>query len=208
MTSPTKTGLTYVFTGDGKGKTSAALGVAMRALAHGWKVDWIAFYKELSWNVSEFSLPDLLIDEAKNRFSFHILGKGFYIPQPTDTKTLGDKTIKTASVGTSTTVFDDDTPEEHVQAAQAAIQKAHDLLEHSEPPHVLVLDEVCNALDDGLLSWETVESLLQKQNTTHLIFTGRKALPKLKELADLVSSIEKEKHPYDRGVLAVKGLDY
>ena len=54
------TGLVYLFTGEGKGKTSAALGTMLRSLAHGWQVSWVAFYKEASWGVSEVDFPELL----------------------------------------------------------------------------------------------------------------------------------------------------
>ncbi|MCD8484111.1 cob(I)yrinic acid a,c-diamide adenosyltransferase [Candidatus Woesebacteria bacterium] len=209
MTPSTQnSGLVYVFTGDGKGKTSAALGVAIRGLAHGWNVDWIAFYKELSWNISEFSLPELLVPQAQERFSLHILGKGFYLPETADTVGNKKKSIKVASVGKSGTVIDDDTPEQHLQAALAAITKAHDLLQQSVPPELLILDEVCNALSDGLLNWEKVQPLLQNRGKTHVVLTGRNAIPELLDAADLVSSIEKVKHPYDSGQLAVKGLDF
>jgi len=205
-TSPQKNepGLIYVFTGDGKGKTSAALGVAVRALAHGWNVDWIALYKEVSWNISEFSLPNLLTDEHKQRFHMHILGKGFYIA---DAK-QNDKKIKTAPVGKSTIVVDDNTADEHQQAAEAALARAHMLLDSDQPPAVLVLDELCNALNDSLLDWKDVKNLLEKRGGTHIIITGRNATQELIAAADLVSTVQKTKHPYDSGKLAVKGLDF
>ena len=81
MTAENNTGLIYVFTGDGKGKTSAALGTAVRGLANGWTIDWIAFYKEDSWNISEFSLPKMFLKTHRKRFHMHILGCGFFLPE-------------------------------------------------------------------------------------------------------------------------------
>lgn len=201
------TGLIYVFTGDGKGKTSAALGVAVRALAHGWNVDWVALYKEASWKISEFSLPELFLKKHRKRFRLHILGRGFYLPDEAETIQTHKKAVKIASVGKAR-VVDDDTPDQHRQAAHEALKTAQKILNQKNPPQVLVLDEVCNALTDKLLTWEMVLSVLQSRGATHVILTGRNALPELIEQADLVSRIVKEKHPYDRGILAVKGLDF
>ncbi len=201
------TGLIYVFTGDGKGKTSAGLGVAVRALAHGWSVEWIALYKEASWQISEFSLPDLFLEEHRQRFQMHILGKGFYLPETARKIPQGTTSLKVASVG-SANIIDDDAPEQHRAAAHSAIQKALELLKTNKPPQVLVLDEVCNAISDQLLDWPELEEVIQARGKTHLILTGRNASPKLVEIADLVSNIVKEKHPFDSGKLAVKGLDF
>lgn len=200
-------GLIYVFTGDGKGKTSAALGVTVRALAHGWNVDWIALYKEASWNISEFSLPELFLKKYRQRLKMHILGRGFYLPESTEKLQHGEKSLKIASVG-SAKVIDDDTPKQHRLAAELALQTAHEVLLRKNPPQVLVLDEICNALDDGLLQWTAVEEMLNQRGQTHIILTGRNASKKLIVMADLVSTIVKEKHPYDSGKLAVKGLDF
>ena len=69
-------GMVYIFTGDGKGKTSAALGVAVRAMSNKMRVGWVSWYKEESWPISEKSL----------KFKMHLMGKGFY-KLPTDKAT-------------------------------------------------------------------------------------------------------------------------
>ena len=94
-------GLIYVFTGDGKGKTSAAIGVGVRAALSGMKVAMVCWYKEPRWPISELGLPKRL-----KKFRIYLQGKGFY-KLPTDHATEG----------------------EHKQAAQSALIKAKDLLE-------------------------------------------------------------------------------
>ena len=168
----TKKGLVYVFTGEGKGKTSAALGVAVRAVCAGMKVGWVSWYKEKV-------LPTRLDLVGLEMYA---MGKGFY-------KLPGDKVM----------------PEEHKQAAAAALKQAEKLLKTVD---VLVLDEVNNAVSDKLINLKQVIDLINKRGKTHLILTGRGACPELVEAADLVTEMKKVKHPFDRGIKAVKGLDY
>ena len=168
-----KQGLVYVFTGEGKGKTSAALGVAVRALCAGMKVGWVSWYKEKV-------LPTRMFLEGK--LEMYAMGKGFY-------KLPGDKA----------------TPEEHKQAAAAALNKAGKLIKRMD---VVVLDEVNNAVHDKLINLKQLTNLINKRGKTHLILTGRNACPELVEWADLVTEMKKIKHPFDKGIKAVKGLDY
>jgi cob(I)alamin adenosyltransferase len=96
----TDTGLVYVFTGDGKGKTSAALGVAVRAALRGMKVAIVQWYKEKRWPIAEHRIGKFI----KN-IKLYALGSGFY-RLPTDHAT----------------------PKEHQQAAEAALKQAEKLL--------------------------------------------------------------------------------
>lgn len=198
----------YIFTGDGKGKTSAALGTAVRALSHGWSVSWIAFYKEASWGISEHALPTLLKLPPSQTFEMLLLGKGFYLKDDsTKIKRQDGTSIKAAPTNTGM-VVDDNTGEEHKLAALAALAKAQEILQREMPPQVLVLDEVCNAIADGLISESELLDTLALRTTTHIVLTGRSASKTLIDAADLVSEIRKVKHPYDSGELAVKGLDF
>jgi cob(I)alamin adenosyltransferase len=166
-------GLVYVFTGEGKGKTSAALGVAVRAAAAGMKVGWVSWYKEERQSISEKRLAEI---------EMYFMGKGFYnLP--------GDKLR----------------PEEHKQAAAKALEKAEELVKRVD---VLVLDEVNNAVEDGLIKLIKLIKLISKRGKTHLILTGRGAVEEIIRLADLATEMRKIKHPFDRGVKAIKGLDY
>ena len=182
----TKQGLVYVFTGEGKGKTSAALGIVLRSVCAGLKVAWISWYKSEVWDISEKKVPQLL------PVDFYLLGKGFYI--------IDKKSAKTRSMDTFSQT-------EHQQAALAAYDQALKLAK-SQIYDVIVLDEVNNALADSLLTLEKVLALIKVREKTHLVLTGRNAPSQLIKIADLVTTMKKTKHPFDQGKKAVKGLDF
>lgn len=193
-------GQIYIFTGDGKGKTSAALGTAMRAVGNSMQVAWVAWYKQKNWQLSEMqTLKQIGV-------TTYLLGEGFRLPESIKGKsTSKNQRLKVAQVGSAGVVVDTASEESHRQAAQAALRQAEQLIASVD---VLVLDEVNNAVADGLLAVDDLLELLVKRGKTHLILTGRNAHKSLIEVADLVSQITKVKHPYDRGNLAIKGLDF
>ncbi len=194
-------GLIYIFTGNGKGKTSAALGMLTRALAHGWRVGWISWYKEASWGISEHKLDTIFTAETLERLTFLPMGKGFYLKHSEHVKKSGMKMTHAKQA----VIVDDHQAVEHREAAMQALRKATELIRKVD---VIILDEVCNAIFDGLVRETDVLKLLEKRGATHLVLTGRNASPRLQKSADLVSTIEKTKHPFDIGKLAVKGLDF
>jgi len=97
------------------------------------------------------------------------------------------------------------TPKQHQQAAAAALKMAEKLLGKVD---VLVLDEVNNAVADKLIDLNHLTSLIERRGKTHLILTGRGASGRVLEAADLVTEMKKIKHPFDKGIKAIKGLDY
>ena len=178
-----KKGMIYVFTGEGKGKTSAALGVAVRAVSNGMKVGWVSWYKEERWPISEKKLPTgSLLKGLKGSLEMYFMGEGFY-KLPTDHATS----------------------KEHKMAGSKALKKAGELVKKVD---VLVLDEVNNAIKDKLVEVDEVIELLEKREKTHVILTGRDADKKIVKIANLVTECKKIKHPFDKGVKAIKGLDY
>ena len=185
MLSPKRTGLTIVYTGDGKGKTSAALGAAMRALGHGWRVLVIQFFKG-DWPVVYGELE--LAKRLHPQMEVLQLGRGFV-------KIMGDKKP-----------FD-----EHVQAAQAAVALAREKI-NSGQYDLVILDEVNYALgylDFKLIELADVLDLIEKKPPhVHLILTGRNAHPDVIEKADLVTEMREIKHPMKRGIPAQQGVDY
>jgi cob(I)alamin adenosyltransferase len=181
-----RSGLVYIFTGEGKGKTSAAIGTAVRAVGAGMKVSWVAWYKQASWKLTEVELLEKL------GVKVFLVGKGFHMP------------TKTAPVGDQI-VVDTATEEEHKEAARKALEKAYKLLDKID---VLILDEVNNAVKDRLINLIELIDLISKRGKTHLILTGRGADPEIIKLADLVTEMKKIKHPYDNGNLAIRGLDF
>ncbi len=185
-------GLIYIFTGEGKGKTSAALGVATRSLLIGEKVVWVAFYKQASWGIAESKLKDKF-----ENLEMYFSGKGFKIGKKT--ALVGDK---------GHVVVDTASEEDHLQAAKAGLQLAANSIQ--QKPFLLVMDEVLNAVSEGLLDEKDVLDAIGGRGETHIVLTGRSGEPtrRLLEGADLVTECKKIKHPYDLGRLAVSGLDF
>ena len=182
---PKRKGLIIVYTGDGKGKTSAALGAALRALGHGWRVLVIQFFKG-DWPVVYGELE--MAKRLHPQFEVLQLGRGFV-------KIMGDK----KPFG------------EHVEAAKAALELTRERM-MSGQYDVIILDEVNYALgymDFKLIELEDVLQLLkEKPPEMHIILTGRNAHPKVVEMADLVTEMKEVKHPMKSGVPAQQGIDY
>jgi len=170
-------GLVEILTGDGKGKTSAALGVALRALGHGLRV-YIVFFMKGDFPYGEQKILSELSNVTVERFGFQDF------VDPANVK-----------------------PEEKEEALKAlgAARKAMLSLEYD----VVILDEVNVAVAWKLLDIDEVINLIHdKPGKVELILTGRYADPRLVELADLVTDMVKVKHPYDKGILSRKGIDY
>ena len=169
-----ETGLLYNFTGNGKGKTSAALGVVLRALGRGWKVAVLQFMKGER--------------ETGERLFFRK-----YFPE-----------IFFEGCGLGRTCR----PGDHAACAREGWKTAAGLLKNFDG-ELLVLDELNVALSHGYLDLpEVLEALKDRRPELNVIVTGRNSPPELREISDLVSDIAAEKHPYQRGVPARKGLDY
>jgi len=172
-------GLVLVLTGNGKGKTTAALGTALRAAGYGFKVAIIQFIKG-TWHYGE-------IDALKRipQIEIHRTGAGFY-------KIMGD-----------------DLPEEvHRKAAGEGLALARDKL-RSGRYRLVILDEVNNAVHTGLLALDDVLQVIdEKPEDVDLMLTGRDAAPEVMERADLVTEMKEIKHPFQQGILAKKGIDY
>lgn len=184
MVDTSKKGLVITYTGDGKGKTSAALGNIFRALGHGWRVLMVQFFKG-DWPVVYGEL-----ESAKQHPQLEIyqLGKGFV-------KIMGDKKPF----------------EEHQMAHEAALRFAKERI-YSGDYDLVVLDEIHYAvgyMDFQLIRLEDVVEIIQKKPPhTHLILTGRNARPELIELSHLVTEMKEVKHPFKQGIPAQKGIDF
>ena len=198
-----KLGQIIIFTGEGKGKTSAALGTVIRALGNGWNVGWVSLYKETSWKLSEVAFFDTISDVLKGRLEFELAGKGFFLQNALATSS---ESVKTAPVNDQI-VIDDDSPDVHKKAANLALDRVHDMLKMSQK-QLVVIDEVCNALYDGLIELKQLTAILADRGETHIVLTGRNCPQELIEMADLVTEMKKIKHPFDSEKNAIKGLDF
>ena len=177
-----------IYTGDGKGKTSAALGAAFRALGHGWRVLVIQFMKG-DWPIV---FGETVSAKRHKKLEFLQLGRGFV-------RIMGDK----KPLG------------EHKKAARRALDAAAKKI-RSGKYDLVVLDEALCALESAVARLIPVDALIKlarmAPKKTHVILTGRLADVKLKKRlfasADLVTEMKEIKHPYQKGIQAMKGIDY
>ena len=173
-------GIVIVYTGNGKGKTTASLGVALRAVGHGLKVCMVQFIKG-EWHYGELnSLKKLEPD-----FELIVAGKGF--------------------IG----IIDDDHAfEEHVRAAKTALDIVEHKMS-LDIFDIIILDEINYAVHLGLLNLDDVMKIV-KNRPKHLslILTGNYACEEIILLADLVTEMKEIKHPYKKGIKAKRGIDF
>jgi len=175
-----KEGLVIVYTGNGKGKTTAALGLALRATGYDMRVCMLQFIKG-SWHSGE-------LDSSKKlepNFELVPVGKGF--------------------VG----ILDDNSPKEvHEKYAEEALKTCREKI-FSGKYNVVILDEVNYAINLGLISvYEVIKLIKEKPDNLDLILTGNHAKNEIIELADLVTEMKEIKHPFKSGIKAKKGIDF
>ena len=175
-----KDGLVIVYTGNGKGKTTAALGLAIRAVGYEHKVCMLQFIKG-SWHYGEMDSSKKL----EPNFELIAIGKGF--------------------VG----ILDDNSPrEEHEKYAAEALRICREKI-NSGDYNVVILDEVNYAINLGLIDVQEIIKLIkEKPSNLDLVLTGRDVKEEIVELADLVTEMKEIKHPFKSGIKAKKGIDF
>lgn len=188
-TAMLKKGLVQIYTGDGKGKTTAAFGLALRGAGHGNKVLIYQFLKPAS---PERDAAHLDIGERKALSSF--------------------PSIK---VETLNIEWDMAKSPHDLKAISKAKSAIHDTLEKlavlasKRQYDVLVLDEIVYCLSKGLTELKDIKKLITgRDKHVELIFTGRGATQELLELADLVTEMKNIKHPFDSGTNARRGIEF
>ncbi len=180
LTPERRVGLIVVLTGCGKGKTSSALGMLLRACGHGMKVCMIQFMKGDIYSGEWDGIGKLDCD-----VELFPAGMGF--------------------CGIQGNPF---THREHREAAQKALNLAREKI-LSEKYGLIILDEINNALHLKLLDLDQVlDTIRLKPALTHLVLTGRDAHPEVVELADTVSEVREVKHAYRKGFDPQPGIDF
>ena len=175
-----KKGLIIVHTGPGKGKTTAALGTAFRAVGQGMKVLMVQFLKG-SWHYGELDAARMVGEE---RFRILPMGRGF------------------VKIGAEKPDAED------VRLVEEAWQFASENFASGEYD-VVILDEINYAVSYKMLDpQKVVEALKRKSEMVHVILTGRNAHPSIVEIADLVTEMREVKHPYQKGIQAQRGIEY
>jgi cob(I)alamin adenosyltransferase len=172
-------GLILINTGPGKGKTTAALGTAMRAVGNGMRVLMLQFLKG-SWHYGELDAAEAF----GGNFILKQMGRGF------------------VKVGGA------ETDPEDIRLVESAWAEAREAI-YSGEWDMVILDEINYAISYKMLDPAVVaEALKGKPEMVHVILTGRNAHPLLVELADTVTEMREVKHAYEKGILAQRGIEY
>jgi cob(I)alamin adenosyltransferase len=172
-------GLLLINTGPGKGKTTAAMGTALRAVGNGMKVLMLQFLKG-SWHYGELDA----VQAFGPKFVLKQMGRGF---------------VKMGGA---------ETDPEDIRMVEAAWAEAREAI-YSGEWDMVILDEINYAISYGMLDPAVVaEALLNRPEMVHVILTGRNAHPSLVELADTVTEMREVKHAYQKGILAQRGIEY
>ncbi len=172
-------GLLIINTGPGKGKTTAALGTALRAVGNGMRVLMLQFLKG-SWHYGE-------LDAAET------FGANFVLKQ------MGRGFVKIGGA---------ETDPEDIRMVEAAWEEARQAI-YSGEWDLVILDEINYAIGYKMLDPEIVaDALRNRPEMVHVILTGRNAHPLLVELADTVTEMREVKHAYQKGILAQRGIEY
>jgi len=172
-------GLIHIYTGEGKGKTTAAVGLAVRALGHGMRVCYAHFNKQPElYGYNEI--------QSLKKLGATILGftNGHWSFNPSVT------------------------PESSRNEVQNGLMALLEFV-NNEKTDLLIMDEILISVRDGVLSEdELIRFIDQKPEHLELVMTGRGASAGLIEKADYVSYIQKIKHPYDQKILSRQGIEY
>jgi cob(I)alamin adenosyltransferase len=172
-------GLVIVHTGDGKGKTTAALGMALRAVGHGQNVVMIQFIKG-QWTSGEVNA----IAKLAPYLEIIPMGRGFMWTE------------------------EEKQSEENLRLVRDAWDLCRSKM-MSREYKMVIFDEINNVISYGMLPVEEViEALATKPSDVHVVLTGRGAHPALIERADLVTEMCDIKHPFRQGIAAQKGVDF
>ncbi|MBT4823607.1 cob(I)yrinic acid a,c-diamide adenosyltransferase [Candidatus Woesearchaeota archaeon] len=212
---PRKFGFVHVYTGDGKGKTTAAMGLALRAIGQGFKVFIIQFLKGGAYTGEFISMKNFLPKENKEIVQFgegcvkelkQFKLQGFQKGARKENCEYFDYIREDIECGNCRECFLDD--EKQKKSSREAFALASDILS-SEKYDLVVLDEINNAISHKYISVNEVIELIQKKAPRiELVLTGRCAPPEIIQVADLVTEMKCIKHYYENGVFARRGIEY
>lgn len=175
-------GYIQVYTGNGKGKTTASLGLAMRALGRGWKVLIVMFTK------------------GGNDYG-ELISFSQLCPQMKDN-------VKIVQAGLDRIVYSNNIKEEDKLLIQEGWKTAQNAIKEDKY-QLIILDEANIAIDLGCIQLaEMVETLKSKPQNMEIVLTGRNAKQEIIDVADLVSEIIPVKHYWDKGIKARKGIEF
>jgi len=176
-------GLVQIYTGDGKGKTTAAFGLALRAAGQGNKVLIYQFLKPPSLDIGE-------------RFALQ----------------LGAVRIRVETLDVPWDMAKSFKDEQAVIKMKAAISEVLERIAETAEKRfydVLILDEIVFCLSKGLAKLEDIKNIIDKKDpAVEIVLTGRGATKELIAIADLVTEMKNVKHPFDKGMTSRRGIDF
>lgn len=182
----TKQSVVIVYTGEGKGKTSASIGLLARSLGADWRVAYIQFIK--NWQVSEHKFIDKIMPLFEDKLLFYKGGKGFFKAGDISAESVSEK--------------------DHKQAALDTYQVALDCATNGNFD-LVICDEINNAVADNLLTKAQLKKIIESRSKeTSLCLTGRNFPEDLLDKIDIATHMTKIKHHYDDKFLANEGIDY
>lgn len=190
-------GLVQVFTGTGKGKTTASLGLAVRALGHGFRVHMIQFMKGRGY-AGELAMASKL----SPLFTISQFGRGCRHAA------LIRQGYKKCQACGECFVKDTGPTADDLEHVQLAVCEAEEFMQ-DQACDILILDEIGNALRYKLMTTEQVLELIRKKpKNMELVLTGRGIPEKIQEAADLVTEMKEVKHPFTKGAGSRRGIEY
>jgi len=176
-------GLIQIYTGDGKGKTTAAVGLALRAAGQGNKVLIYQFLKPPSLDTGERLALEL--------GAIGIRAEAIDMPWDMSESLQNEQAVDQMRTAIS---------EALERIAQTAEKRLYD---------VLILDEIVFCISKGLAELEDIKSIIDRKDpAVEIVLTGRDATGELVEMADLVTEMKKIKHPFDKGLPARRGIEF
>jgi cob(I)alamin adenosyltransferase len=174
-----KTGLIHIYTGNGKGKSTAAVGLCNRAIGHGLKTCYVSFHK----NPEKYGYNEINSLQKLGVNVYHFAKGHPHLDSSIDSNVIRIETIE-------------------------GLKKVKDIIAN-EKVDLLVLDEILISIRDNFIKEsELINFITEKPENLELVLTGRGATQKLLELADYVSEINCTKHPYSNGIKSRKGIEF
>lgn len=173
-------GYIQIYTGDGKGKTTASLGLALRAIGHGWKVAIVQFTKG-----------------DQTDYYGEIISSSKLMPN-----------LEVAQFGLDRVVYSHNVNIEDFKEARKGWKFAKELIS-SEKYQLVILDEINVCADLGMIKISEIkEMLINRPKNMEIVLTGRRAHPELVAMAHLVTEMKPIKHYFEQGVMARQGIEY
>jgi len=190
-------GLVICYIGAGKGKTTAAMGMAVRAAGDGKDVFILQFVKAAATSSEQIKEGEWPVSSEINFFdNIRPIGP------------IGHISNEQVGLGFVGILGDKKEKDIHIRQALKGIERAREVITSGEYD-LVILDEIISALEVGLLEERDIIDLIKlKAPLQHLVITGHNKFPKILKLCDLVTEMKMIQHPYYKGILAQKGIDY